>query len=79
MAAIISFKVEVDAVSGIPSKNLMPETINFFKNELGVDVKTSDEAVANSKIVEFVEKAMVNANKKAVSKAAHLRKFSLIT
>ena len=47
MAAIISFKVDVDMVTGVPSKNLMPETANFFKNELGVEVKTSEEAAAN--------------------------------
>ena len=40
---------------GIPSNNLTSDARSFFKNQLGVDVKTSDEAVKNEKIKKFVE------------------------
>lgn len=32
----------------------MPETVKFFKSELGLDLKTSDEAVKNPKVVEYI-------------------------
>ena len=42
MAAIITFKVDIDPKTGQPSQNLTPEIQSFFKKELGVDVKTSE-------------------------------------
>lgn len=78
MAAIITFKVDIDPKSGAPSRNLLPETINFFKSELGLDIKTSDEACSNPKVTEFVQKAIERTNGKSVSRAAHLRKFKCV-
>lgn len=78
MAALITFKVDVDMKTGLPSRNLMPGTIDFFKKELGVDVKTSDEACKDPKINEFIKQAIEKANKKSVSRAAHIRKFTLL-
>ena len=42
MGALITFKVDVDMTTGIPSKNLMQEAKVFFKKELGLDFETSD-------------------------------------
>lgn len=78
MAALITFKVDVDMKSGLPSKNLTPETVNFFKKELELDLKTSDEAVANPKVSEFIKKCIELTNAKSVSRASHMRKFKLI-
>jgi len=50
MAALITFKVDVDMKTGQPSKNLMLEAQTFFKKELGLDLKTSDDAVSNPKV-----------------------------
>jgi hypothetical protein len=50
----VTFKVDVDPVKGIPSKNLTNEAKQFFKNHLNVDVKTADEAIANEKIQKYV-------------------------
>ena len=47
MGAIITFKVDIDMKTGLPSKNLMADASKFFKQEAGVDVKTSDEACQN--------------------------------
>ena len=44
LACLITFKVEVDSDSGVPSKNLTKETREFFKNNIGTDIKTSTEA-----------------------------------
>ena len=58
MGALITFKVDVDMKTGLPSHNLMEDTKAFFKNELGLDLKTSDEAIANPKVSEFVKKCI---------------------
>jgi len=55
LSALITFKVDIDMAQGIPSNNLTSEARNFFKNQLGVEVKTSEEAVKNEKIKKFVE------------------------
>lgn len=78
MAAIITFKVDIDPKTGQPSQNLTPEIQSFFKKELGVDVKTSEQACKESKIVDYVNKCIEATNKKSVSRAAHIRKFKLI-
>ena len=78
MGALITFKVDVDPTSGNPSKKLLPEAIRVFKNELGLDITTSDEACSNPKVNEYVKKCMEKTNSRAVSRAAHLRKFKLI-
>ena len=54
MSALITFKVDIDMKTGIPSTNLTKDAINFFKEKAGVDVKTSDEACKNQKIFECI-------------------------
>ena len=54
MAALITFKVDIDQKTGIPSRNLTAEAKIAFKNEAGVDVSTSDEAIAEPKVTEYV-------------------------
>jgi hypothetical protein len=44
MAALISFKVDPDPATGIPSRNLTSEAVKIFKTELGLDIKLSNEA-----------------------------------
>ena len=78
MAALITFKVDVDMKTGLPSRNLIDEAKVFFKKELGLDLKTSDEAVAEPKVSEFIKKCIEETNKKSVSRAAHIRKFKLL-
>jgi long-chain-fatty-acid--CoA ligase ACSBG len=78
LGAFITFKVDVDPATGIPSKNLLPEARNFFQKELGQDVKTSDEAIANEKVKKFVEQCIEKANSKAVSRACHIRKWKFL-
>jgi len=57
---------------------LTAETAAFFKKELGVEVKTSEQACKEPKIVDYVNKCIEATNKKSVSRAAHIRKFKLI-
>lgn len=63
---------------GIPSNNLTSDAKAFFKNNLGVEVKTTDEAVSNEKIQKFVEQCLEKTNKKAVSRASYVRKWKLL-
>jgi hypothetical protein len=54
MAALITFKVDVDPKTGQPSQNLTPETQSFFKKTLDLDIKTSDQACKEPKVAEFI-------------------------
>lgn len=78
MSALITLKVEVDPTSNQPSHNLTQESMNYFKKELGLDLKTSDEAIKNPKVLEHIQKKIEETNKKSVSRAAHIRKFRMI-
>jgi hypothetical protein len=78
MGALITFKVDIDMKTGLPSNILVPEVVTYFKTNLGLDVKTSDEACANQKIFEHVQECVLKTNKKVVSKAAHIKKFTLL-
>lgn len=78
MAALITFKVEINAKTGSVSNDLTTEAKLFFKNELGLELKTSDEACAESKVIEFVQKCIDATNKRSISRAAHIRKFKLL-
>lgn len=50
MACLITFKVDVDPNNGQPSRNLTLETQNFFKKTLGLDIKTTEQAVREPKV-----------------------------
>lgn len=78
MSALITFKVEIDMSNGQPSKQLTPEAQAFLKKEAGVSLKTSDEACADPKVFECIQKFINETNKTVVSRAAQIRKFSLI-
>ena len=78
MSALITFKAEMDMKSGMPSQDLVPETIAFVKRELGIDVKNTKELVASDKLNAYVQKAVEKTNKRLVSKAAHIKKFVLL-
>jgi long-chain-fatty-acid--CoA ligase ACSBG len=78
LAAFITFKVDVDPAKGLVTRNLLPEAQNFFKNTLNVDVKTADEAASNEKIQKFLNECIEKTNKKAVSRAAHIRKYKIL-
>merc|ERR1712032_1225651 len=73
-----NFKTDIDMKTGLPSRTLLPETVAFFKNELGLSLKTSDEAIAEPKVSEFIKKCIEKTNQKSVSRAAHMRKFKLL-
>jgi long-chain-fatty-acid--CoA ligase ACSBG len=78
MSALITFKVDVEAGSGQPSQTLTTEAQAYFKRELDLDLKTSDAACKEPKVLELVTKCLEETNKKSVSRAAHIRKFRLI-
>ena len=78
MAALVTFKVDVDPKSGVPSRNLTSEAKTVLKKATGMDFNTTDEAIAEPKVSEFVKKCIEATNKKSVSRAAHIRKFKLL-
>ena len=77
MAAIITFKVDIDMKTGLPSSALMADAVKYFKDN-GITCKTSDEACQSQKVFELIQKCVVATNKKLVSKAAHIKKFKLV-
>lgn len=78
MGALITFKVDIDMKTGLPSNKLTDDAVKYFKSNLGLDLKTSDEACSNQKVFEHIKKCTDNTNKRVVSKAAHIKKFSLL-
>lgn len=54
------------------------EAQNFFRDELKVEVKTSEDACAQPKINEFIIRCIEETNKSSTSRAAHIRKFKLL-
>ena len=78
MAALITFKVDIDMSTGTPSINLTPEIQQYFKQVVGVDLKTSEEACNNKAVLSHIQKCVDETNKKLVSKAAHIKKFKLL-
>ena len=78
MSALITFKAEMDMKTGLPSQDLVPETIAFVKRELGLDFKNSKDLCASKEVLAYVQKAVDRTNKRLVSKAAHIKKFVLI-
>ena len=78
MSAIITFKVDINMATGQPSKNLLPDAQKYFKDKLGLSLKTTDEAVSNPKVVAHIQQCVNATNLKVVSKAAHIKKFELV-
>ncbi len=78
MAAFVTFKVDVDPVKGIPSKNLTSDARQYFKTNLNIDVKTTEDLISNEKVNQFLAKCFEKANAKAVSRAAHVRKWKIL-
>ena len=78
MAALITFKVDIDPKTGVPNKLLTAEAKMAFKEHCGVDLNTADEAIAEPKVSAYIKKCIEATNKKSVSRAAHVRKFTLI-
>lgn len=54
MGALITFKVDVDMTTGMPSKNLTADSQRWIKEATGLDLKTSDEACQNQKVFEAI-------------------------
>lgn len=78
LCALITLKVDMDVAKGIPTNNLTSEARNFFKAQLGVEVKTVEEAIKNEKVKKFIDSCIQKTNSKAVSRAAHVRKWTLL-
>ena len=78
LCALITLKVDMDVAKGIPTNNLTSEARNFFKAQLGVEVKTVEEAIKNEKLKKFIDSCIQKSNSKAVSRAAHVRKWTLL-
>jgi hypothetical protein len=78
MSALITFKAEMDMTTGLPSEKLLPETVDFFKKTLKINVKDTHETVKNPEVIKYVEKCMEQTNQMSVSKATHIKKFELL-
>jgi len=45
LCAFITLKVDINLQNGVPTNNLTAEAKDFFKTKLGIDIKTTDEAI----------------------------------
>lgn len=78
VSALITLKTELDLVTQIPSKELTQEAQNYFKKELGIEIKTSDEAIQNEKVMKLLQEGIEKANLKAVSRSAVIKKWRVL-
>ena len=78
MAALVTLKAEMDMKTGLPSKQLLPETADFLKKTVGISVKTTTEACNSKELTAFIQKCVEGTNAKSVSRAAHIKKFLLL-
>ena len=79
ISAIITFKVDVDLkAGGAPTKNLTDEAVKYFQDNCGVTLKTSDEACNNQVVYNHIQKVTSETNNKVISRAAQIKKFTLI-
>ncbi len=78
LCALITLKVDIDVTKGIPTNNLTTDARNFFRTQIGVEVKTTEEAIKNEKVKKFIDSCTQKTNSKAVSRAAQVRKWTLL-
>lgn len=81
LSALITFKVEVDNSKGLntPTKELAPNVLTFLADELDIhDVKTTDDAINNEKINEYIQTQIDETNNRAISRAQYIRKHSYL-
>lgn len=79
ISALITFKVVLDmGRGGEPTDSLEVETQQYFREQLSLDFKTSMELIENKQVQQHVQKCIDAANAKAVSRAAHIKKFVLL-
>jgi long-chain-fatty-acid--CoA ligase ACSBG len=79
VAALITFKVDIDLKDGLPTKNLTDAAREYFKEKCGVDITTSDQACQHPKVLDHIQKCIEETNKKAISRAATIKKFLLLS
>jgi long-subunit acyl-CoA synthetase (AMP-forming) len=56
----------------------MIEVVEYFKQILGIELTTSDEACSNPKVIALIDECVKRTNLKLVSRAAHIRKVLLL-
>ena len=81
LTAMLTLKVEMDTSSGknIPTNNLTLFVRTFLEEDLGVTgVNTTQEAIANKKVMDYLEKMIEANNQKASSRAQCIKKFRVL-
>ncbi|CAI2387252.1 unnamed protein product [Moneuplotes crassus] len=81
LTALITLKVEIDTTNGknLPTKNLTLFVKTFLEEELGVTgVVTTEDAIKNKKVMEYLQKMVEKNNKMAASRAQTIKKFRLL-
>ena len=79
IAALITFKVDIDQATGLPTSNLTPEATTYFKTNCdGIHLTNSEDACTNTKVLAHIDSLIDETNKIAISRAAQIRKFKLI-
>ena len=54
IGALITLKVDVDMKTLLPSNKLLEEVQVYFKEKLGLTIKTSDEACQNKQVIDHI-------------------------
>ncbi|KNC51589.1 long-chain-fatty-acid-CoA ligase ACSBG2 [Thecamonas trahens ATCC 50062] len=77
LSALLTFKVEVDAETGVPSNQLTAPARAALAAE-GIQAATVEEAMADPRLDEVVNAGLARANEKAISNAQMVRKYVIL-
>jgi long-chain-fatty-acid--CoA ligase ACSBG len=78
LSMLVTLKVEVDSDTGAPTNNLAADAL-YVGRQIGSSAKTTDEAKADPKWIEYITKGMKEGNSKTTSNAQIVQKFELLT
>lgn len=79
IGAFITLKVDINMQTMVPTNNLLPGALAYIKEQTGLDnIKTSDEACKNEKVIQMIQKCIDQTNAKTVSRACQIKKFKLL-
>ena len=76
LVLVLTLKLALDK-EGRPTDQLSDEAVKIIK-EIGSEAKTYSDAVKDEKLLKAIDEGIKRANEKAISRAQHVRKWTII-
>ncbi|XP_052277987.1 long-chain-fatty-acid--CoA ligase ACSBG2-like isoform X2 [Dreissena polymorpha] len=77
LSMLITLKTEMNLDTNEPLDSLAPETLSWYR-ALGSQAKTVEDAIADKNVLQAVQVGIDKANKKAVSNASKVQKWTIL-